>query len=289
MPNAMNLVRVEDLDDPRLAYFANMRDAELAQRADPLDASAHAGLFIAEGELVVRRLIASRYRTHSVLLTPTRMETMRGPLESLPDATPVYLAPQALLNRVVGFNMHRGLLALGERGAGHDPAGLIARPGPLIVLEDVNNHDNLGGVFRCAAALGGPGVGVLLSPRCADPLYRKALRVSIGCVLSVPFALAESWPDVLSDLRGHGWSILALTPAAGAADIRGVVARLRSEAGSTPLRVALVLGAEGPGLTPEAINAADLLVRIPMNTSSPEVDSLNVHVAAAIGLYQLLT
>ncbi len=280
------LIDVADISDPRLAEYANMRDAELAQRADPLDARAHGGLFIAEGDLVVRRLIASRFRTRSVLLTPTRLDAMRADIERLPTETPVYVAPPPVLNGIVGFNMHRGLLAIGERaGAGERAVDeLLTHDGPLIVLEDVNNHDNLGGVFRCAASLGGGGVGVVLSPRCADPLYRKALRVSIGCVLSVPFARSAAWPEDLERMRGMGWHVLAMTPAADAVDVGEAMAASR-KAGA---KIALLLGAEGPGLSAEAMRAATARVRIPMHRASPEVDSLNVHVAAGIGLYEVM-
>jgi tRNA G18 (ribose-2'-O)-methylase SpoU len=275
----MPLIPIQSLDDPRLADYANIRDAELAQRADPLDAQAHRGLFIAEGELVARRLFSSRYRTASVLTTPTRLESVRDAVDRLPPEVPVYLADQDVLNAVVGFNMHRGLLALGSRGRAPGLDDLLGLPGPIVVLEDLVNHDNLGGIYRNAAALAGPGVGVLLSPRCADPLYRKSLRVSMGHVLSVPTARSTSWPADLDRLRTAGFTLLATTPDPGATDLRDL-----PPAG----RWALLLGSEGPGLSDVAQRSADIRVRIAMNPADPaSMDSLNVAMAAGICLHRL--
>jgi tRNA G18 (ribose-2'-O)-methylase SpoU len=272
------LIHVHELGDPRLAPYANMRDAELAQRADPLDASAHGGLFIAEGELVVERLVASRFGVHSVLTTPTRLETLGPVISGIPEETPVFLAEQRVMNEIVGFNMHRGVLAIGRRGVGMTVAEVCGRGGPVVVLEDLVNHDNIGGIFRNAAALGGAGVGVVLSPRCADPLYRKSLRVSMGCALDVPCARAADWPGVLGELREAGFETWAMTPKDGAVAI-GEAAR-----GLSGKRVAVVLGSEGPGLTDEAIGACAVRVGIPMNRVSESIDSLNVAMAAGIAL-----
>ena len=281
----MNLIPVESLGDPRVADYANLRDAELMQRADPLDAGAHKGLFIAEGELVLRRLVTSAFATKSVLTTEKRLKTIEDALGRLPAETPVYLASQEVMNGVVGFNMHRGVLAIGRRREDADPGELLKRIGPFLILEDTVNHDNLGGVFRNAAALGGPGCAVLLSPRCADPLYRKSLRVSMGHVLSVPYARLTDWPEDIAKLRAAGVRLIALTPRADAADIGAA----GTEIAKSGTRVALMLGSEGPGLTDPAMAAADILARIPMHTpEGVEVDSLNVHVAAAIALHRLV-
>jgi tRNA G18 (ribose-2'-O)-methylase SpoU len=277
----MKLVTIESLSDPRVAPYANLRDAELAQRADPLNEGAHGGLFIAEGELVAKRLIRSRFRTRSVLTTRTRLETMRDVLGRLEPETPVYVVEQAAMDQIVGFNMHRGVLAVGERGEPWPPQSLLQREGPMVVLEDLTNHDNLGGVFRNAAALGGPGVSVLLSPRCVDPLYRKSLRVSMGLVLSVPFARAARWPEGLGDLRQAGYEVWGMTPREDAVGLREAV-RARGNR-----KVALVMGSEGPGLTQAAMSACDRLVQIEMDPSDSAVDSLNVGMAAGIGLYAL--
>jgi tRNA G18 (ribose-2'-O)-methylase SpoU len=157
-------------------------------------------------------------------------------------------------------------------------AEVCGRGGPVVVLEDLVNHDNIGGIFRNAAALGGAGVGVVLSPRCADPLYRKSLRVSMGCALDVPCARAADWPGVLGELREAGFETWAMTPKDGAVAI-GEAAR-----GLSGKRVAVVLGSEGPGLTDEAIGACAVRVGIPMNRVSESIDSLNVAMAAGIAL-----
>lgn len=277
------LIPVDSLADPRLAPYAGMRDAELAQRTRPGEAAAHGhlgGLFVAEGELVVRRLIRSPFATDSVLLADNRVESLAADLADLPPGTPVFTAPQRLFNTIVGFNMHRGVLALGRRAEPHALEALLGRPGPLVILEDLVNHDNLGAVFRNAAGLGGAGCSVLLSPRCADPLYRKSLRVSMGHVLSVPFVRLTDWPGDLGRVSAAGWRILALTPRPAAVSIE--------EAAVGP-RSAILLGSEGPGLTPEALAAADISVRIPMAPLDDDqtIDSLNVAMAAGIALYRI--
>lgn len=290
----MPILPIQSLaDDPRLAPYANMRDAELAQRAAPTEPDAHPGLrglFVAEGELVVRRLIDSPFAVASVLVAENRLAGLHDDLSRLPPEVPVFVAPQALFNDIVGFNMHRGVLAMGVRAATLTPAQALARPGPLIVLEDLVNHDNLGAIFRNAAGLGGAGTAVVLSPRCADPLYRKSLRVSMGHVLTVPFVRAEVWPAMLGDLSAAGWSVLAMTPSADSITLEEAV----DLSGS---RCAIVLGSEGPGLSPAALAQSTYRVRIPMppaptpaaETSQvgPAIDSLNVGMAAALALYRL--
>lgn len=230
---------------------------------------------IAEGELVVRQLIRSRLRVHSVLLTPTRLETVRDALGELSAEVPVLLVEQELMNRVVGFNIHRGILAAGHRPAAANLDDLLARASSLIIAEDMANHDNTGGLFRAAAALGGPSPAVLFSPGSCDPFYRKSIRVSVGHVLRIPFATLEPWPTALDAVRRAGFTIMALTPGSGAVDLDQVV---------LPARPALLLGAEGPGLTAGALAMADLRVRIRMNA---DVDSLNVVMAAGIAMHRL--
>jgi tRNA G18 (ribose-2'-O)-methylase SpoU len=277
----MDLIPIQSLSDPRLAPYANLRDAELAQRADPLDAQAHQGLFIAEGELVLRRLIASPFAVHSVLTTPAQVERLRDALGRLPPQTPVFLAEQPVLNDIVGFNMHRGVLGIGRRGPALPLDRLLARPGPVVILEDLVNHDNLGGIFRNAAALGGPGVWIALSPRCADPLYRKSIRVSMGTALCVPFARLDSWPGGLRTIREAGFDIWGLTPSSQAQSI-GEACRMAPDS-----RIALVLGSEGPGLTSATLDACSRLVCIPMRKADAEVDSLNVAMSLGIALHCL--
>jgi tRNA G18 (ribose-2'-O)-methylase SpoU len=285
------ILPVTSLDDPRLAPYANMRDAELAQRLDPLDPAAHGGLFIAEGDLVLRRLIDSPFPTDSVLLAENRVDTLAPELARLSAHVPVFVAPQALFNAIVGFNMHRGVLAIGRRVQPYALEDLLGRSGPILILEDLVNHDNLGGIFRNAAGLGGTGCSILLSPRCGDPLYRKSLRVSMGHVLSVPFRRLTDWPGDLARIVAAGWDLLALTPRPDAIDLEdlaGSPRRSPSYPESAPRR-AVLLGSEGPGLTESALAAAPRAVRIAMPPSpgGQTIDSLNVAMAAGIALYRL--
>lgn len=278
----LNILPISDLADPRIADYAGLKDAQLKSLAAGPE---HApGVFLAEGELVVRQLLASGLHIRSVLLTPARLESMRPDLSGLPQGTPVYLAEQPVMNGVVGFNIHRGILAAGQRPAPLDLPSLLKSAQTLVLLEDLANHDNIGGIFRATAALAGlprpehpGGAAILLSPRCCDPLYRKAIRVSMGTALRLPFARLHTWPDSLAAIREAGFTLIALTPAPGAVPISELD---RNRIG----RPALLLGAEGPGLSPAALAAADLKVRIPID---PSVDSLNVVVAAGIALAAL--
>lgn len=263
---------ISDPADPRIADYSNLIDRQLAA----LSSGQTAGLFMAEGELVVRQLLNSALETKSVLISPTRLDSMADDLRCLPPTTPIYLAPQPLMNQIVGFNIHRGILAAGFRPAPPDLDHLLIHTKTLVILEDLSNHDNLGGIFRAAAALAGLSqTAILLSPRCCDPLYRKAIRVSMGTALRLPFATLDPWPDSLLRIKRAGFTVIALTPTSKATPINTL---------KPPDRVALLLGAEGPGLTPEALAAADISVQIPMN---PEVDSLNVVIAAGIALHRL--
>lgn len=278
----MTIVRVESLDDPRVAIYRDTaRPRAIARR----------GLFVAEGRLVVERLLrSSRFRVHSVLVTPTALEALRisettvaqDEVRNRPSAeavatppadTPVYVVDQTVMNQIVGFNIHRGCLALGERPAivslEQAPIEAAAR---LLVVEGVNNPDNIGGLFRCAAAFGAD--AVVLGPGSGDPLYRKAIRTSMAASLQVPFVEAGPWPDALSHLRGRGFRVLALTPGPAATPIDAL-----PRGGG---RVALLVGSEAAGLSSRALAAADERVRIPMHDG---VDSLNVTVAAAIAMH----
>ncbi len=258
----MGVERVRDVDDPRLADYRELRDGERRRRA---------GTFIAESRQVVRRLLGSRFRARSVLATEAAADDLR---DVLAGGLPVYVAAEATIRRVVGFNFHRGCLAVGERGADLSLDGLLdARV--LLVLEGVTNPDNIGGAFRNAMAFGVG--GVVLAPRCSDPLYRKAIRVSMGGTLVVPFAAAASWPEALVRLRERGFTIVALTPDGGA-DI--------AEFGTSrpvPERVALLLGAEDEGVSAAARAAADVLVAIRMAGGG---HSLNVATASGIALHR---
>ncbi len=273
MPSpALNLVEITDASDPRLALYMNLKDAWLRiQKGQP---TRDAGRFIAEGELVLRQLIDSDYTTESVLLTPRRLMTCTDALARLPEGVPIYLADRALLEKIVGFDLHRGVLAAGVRPPAIPIKTILAHASAALVLENLSNHDNVGGLFRSVAALAGRDCPVLLSPRCCDPLYRKAIRVSMGQVLRVPWARLEPWPGRLEAVRSAGFRLIALTLADDAVELGSV------DLGPRP---AFLLGAEGAGLSDAALNQSDILVRIPID---PRIDSLNVGVAGAIALHQ---
>jgi tRNA G18 (ribose-2'-O)-methylase SpoU len=260
-------MHLDDADADLLSPYRKIPDPELVARG---------GLFVAEGRLVVTRLLErGRLRVRSVLVTEAAYRSIQSTLEVHLD-TPVYVVPQQVMNAVVGFNIHRGCLAIGERPPVGDWRALARGARQLLVIERVGDADNVGSIFRNAAAFGAD--AVLLGPGCADPLYRKAIRTSMGAALSLPFAPIAPWPAALSDLTAMGHVTLALTPAADTPALRAVVNRL----GDRP--VALLLGHEGSGLTPEALGACHRHARIPM---SPGTDSLNVATAAAVALYEL--
>lgn len=258
---------VTDPADPRLADF---RDLTRADRRP--DRPGGKGLVIAEGVVVVRRLLASRYPLRALLGTARRIEELAPDLAGRP--APAYVTSAEVMADVVGFHLNRGVLAVADRVPSGTPERVAAGAGRLAVLEGVGDHENLGALFRNAAAFGVD--GVLLGPGCGDPLYRRSVRVSMGHVLAVPFARLEPWPSGLKWLRDQGFRVLALTPG-GQLPLSGAV-----PAG----RVAVLLGSEGPGLTQEAIDAADLAVRIPM---ADGVDSLNVATAGAVAFHALGT
>lgn len=253
--------------DERLADYRELTDVALRTRYEPPN-----GLFIAEGELVLRRALRAGYRPRSVLLDTKRLDQLAD-LDGELDGAPVYTAGLDLLAEVTGFNVHRGVLASFHRRPLPAAADVLAAARRVLLLEDVNNHTNIGAMFRCAAGLGMD--AVLLSETCADPLYRRSVRVSMGHVLRTPFAvLPEPWPESMSAAL-QGFTVLALTPDPTATALREV---------AVPPRWAVLLGAEGPGLSAAAMAAADLRVRIPM---TPGVDSLNVATAAAVAFSHL--
>jgi tRNA G18 (ribose-2'-O)-methylase SpoU len=235
-------------------------------------------VFVAEGRLVVRDLLtSSRFAARSVLVSPAALDGLRGALDRHPDL-PVFVMPVERLSTLVGYNLHRGCLAIGERPALPSADEWIAsvRDARVVVaVEGVANADNVGGIFRNALAFGAG--GVLVSPTSCDPLYRKATRVSAGATLRLPFTIAASWPADLLAIKRAGYHVLALTPDDGARDIEDALAMQPHDA-----RLALVLGHEGTGLSENALLAADDCVRIAM---APGVDSLNVATAAGVALY----
>ncbi|SFO02276.1 tRNA G18 (ribose-2'-O)-methylase SpoU [Pseudonocardia ammonioxydans] len=260
------LTAVDDPDDPRIDDY---RDLTTADRRP--DRPGGRGLVIAEGVVVVRRLLDSPYPVRSLLGVPRRLEELSGDLARLD--VPAYATDADTMARAVGFHLNRGVLAVADRAAAPDLTGLLAGARSVAVCEGVGDHENLGSLFRNAAALGVD--ALLLGPGCSDPLYRRSVRVSMGHVLRVPFTrLAGGWPASLDTLRDAGFSVVALTPAPDAEPL--ATANLTGE------KVALLLGAEGPGLTDEALAAADRRVRIPM---AGGVDSLNVATAAAVAFH----
>jgi len=266
-PTTFTIVPVDDPADPRVADFVALTDVALRRRKEPAE-----GMFIAEGERVIQRALRAGYQPRSVLVTPNRLDAVPAELGS---DVPVYLAGPDVMARITGFEVHRGALAAMARHPARDPAELLSWALRVLVLEDLVSHTNLGAVFRSAAGLGMD--AILLSPRCADPLYRRSVRVSMGEVFAVPYARLQPWPAALGTLTDRGFEILALTPSADAADL----AALRP---APDARLAVLLGTEGEGLTPEAQEAATRRVRIPMAAG---VDSLNVAATAAIACYAL--
>jgi tRNA G18 (ribose-2'-O)-methylase SpoU len=248
---------ITDADDPRIADYVDLADPDLRRRVE-----AERGYFVAESPLVVRALLASGRRVRSVLVTPKQYDAMREILDAAD--VPLYVAPPAILRRVVGFDLHRGAVAAADRWPLPPVAGVLHDARRILVLEKVNDHENLGVLFRNAAAFGID--AVLLDAECSDPLYRRTVRVSIGHVLHVAWTRIAS----LDDVRSAGFELVALTPAVDAVDIGDVV---------WPVRTALLLGAEGPGLSAAWLDAASIHTRIPMRG---HVDSLNVATAAAI-------
>ncbi|MEV0720142.1 RNA methyltransferase [Asanoa sp. NPDC050611] len=262
----MPVTVITEPGDERLADYRALTDVELRTRWEPPH-----GLFIAEGELVLRRALRAGYRPRSFLVDEKRVDQI-GDLE---QTAPVYAAGQAVLEQVTGFHVHRGILASFHRRPPVDVDTVLADARRVAVLEDVNNHTNLGAVFRGAAALGID--GVLLSPTCADPLYRRSIRVSMGEVFAIPYARFARWPAGLAEVRAAGFTVLAMTPTPDAVPMQRLTPAQRE-------RAALLLGAEGPGLTPAAQAASDLRVVIPMRRG---VDSLNVAAAAAVAFWEL--
>lgn len=265
-------VRITSLEDPRVDVFRDVRDRDLR---------GHGHLFMAESELVLRRLMRRPECLHSVMVSPRKYAELAEVLPDLPDEVPIFVAEIEVMTRIAGFHIHRGVLAAGHRPSraaltidsafGH----LLGRDSCcVLVAEGLTNVDNMGGLFRNAAAFGA--AGILLDPTCCDPLYRKAVRVSMGHVLSVPYAISASWPGDLERLkREWGFTIVGAEVTSGA---RPLWTLPRSP------RTAVVFGSEGHGLRPETLAACDLVVQIPM---TPAVPSINVAAAAAVFMYEL--
>ena len=265
-----DLITVDDPDDPRLSDYVNLTDVELRRTKEPAE-----GLFIAEGEKVIRRARQAGYEMRSMLLSAKWVDQMRDVVDEAP--APVYAVAPDLAERVTGYHVHRGALASMRRKPLPAAGELLRTARRVAVMEAVNDHTNIGAIFRSAAALGMD--AVLLSPDCADPLYRRSVKVSMGAVFSVPYARLDTWPGGLETVREAGFTLLALTPAEKAVSIEEAAPHRMD-------RAALMLGAEGAGLSPRALAAADQWVRIPM---AHGVDSLNVGAAAAVAFYAVAT
>ena len=259
------------LDDPGLAPYQLVGNPEALRRE---------GLFAVEGRLLLPRLLASRYRTHSVLCSDAGHESLAELTEAHPDVR-VIVAPADVISDVAGYKFHRGCLALGYRRP-PEPVDRLLPPQesgarslePVLILEGVSNPDNIGGIFRSAHAFGAR--AVLMGPGSGDPLYRKAIRTSVGATLDMPWTTLADWPGSLDDIRRRGYRIVALTPEPAAPALREIVAQ-----GDEP--VAFVLGSEGHGLSRAALAHVTTTARIPMQ---PGTDSLNVASAAAVALYE---
>ncbi len=267
------------------------REAPEGATARGLRAELDGDLFMAEGATVVGQLLTSPHRVVSALVSEARVGVHRELLERVAERAAVFVAPRAVVDELAGFDVHRGVMAVGQRV---DPGAwdaVAARSGMAVVLENLANHDNVGGVFRSTRALAGARAGfdhpacVLLTRRCCDPLYRKALRVSMGNALHVPYAKMGDWPGGLVRLRKLGFVPVALDPAADAVEVSEVAGRFGAGADERP---AIILGTEGPGLergTVEAVRACGgVVARIDIEAGA---DSLNVGVAGAVAVREL--
>src|SRR2546429_133020 len=261
---------VTDAEGPRLADYARLTDRDLRTSVESMQ-----GLFIAEGTKVIGRAVAAGYPVRSVLVAERRL----GDLPALPaTGAPVYVVPDATAERLTGYRVHRGALASLHRKPLPEAAALAAAARRVIVLEDLVDHANVGAVFRCAAALGVD--AVILSPRCADPLYRRSVKVSMGAVFAIPYARMSDWRTRLAEIRGAGSPLLALPRDRSA---------VRRDTVTAAGRVALLLGTEGDGLSARWLAEADTAVCVPMSAGAMAlgVDSLNVVAAAAIACHEL--
>jgi len=259
------LVEVTDAQDPRLSDYRGLRDVQLRKSLE-----AEHGLFLAEGEKVVRRAVESGHAPRSFLMAPRWLEGLADVLATT-DA-PCYVLSEQLAEEVTGFHVHRGALASLERRPLPSLDEVLEGARSVLVLEDVVDHTNVGAIFRSGAALGFD--AVLLSPRCADPLYRRSVKVAMGAVFSLPWTRLDDWYGGLTDLSSRGFTTVALTLAPDATPVEEAVAGVD--------RLALVLGSEGPGISPHWQATADRRAIIPMQAG---IDSLNVAAASAVACY----
>ncbi|WP_224277335.1 TrmH family RNA methyltransferase [Nocardioides lacusdianchii] len=258
-------VEITDPDDPRLADYRDLRDVELRKSLE-----AEHGLFLAEGEKVVRRAVEAGYDARSFLMAPRWLEGLEDVISR--SAGPCYVMPERLIEQVTGFHVHRGALASLQRRPLPTLDTVLADARSVLVLEDLVDHTNVGAVFRSGAALGFD--AVLLAPRCADPLYRRSIKVGMGAVFTTPWTRLPDWYDALPDLSARGFTTVALTLSADSVPIEDAVAGVD--------RLALVLGSEGHGLSSRWEASAERRAIIPMRAG---IDSLNVAAASAVACY----
>jgi tRNA G18 (ribose-2'-O)-methylase SpoU len=258
-------VEVDTADDPRLADYRDLRDVRLRRHLESAE-----GLFIAEGEKVVRRAAEAGFSARSFLMAPRWLDGLADVLDA--SDAPCYVLSEALAEQVTGFHVHRGALASMHRRPLPTVPEVLARARTVVVLEDVVDHTNVGAAFRSAAALGVD--ALLLSPRCADPLYRRSVKVAMGAVFAMPWTRLPEWYDAVAVLEQAGFTTVALTPAPDAVDVAAAVAGAD--------RLALLVGTEGAGLSRRWMETASVRAVIPM---APGVDSLNVAAATAVACY----
>ncbi|CAM3007037.1 RNA methyltransferase [Cutibacterium acnes] len=263
-------IDIDDPADPRLADYVSLRDVNLRKSLE-----AEHGLFIAEGAKVIRRACEAGYPPRSFLLAPRWIDGLRDLFDGLD--VEVFVVSETLAEQVTGFHVHRGALASMCRQTRWSAADLMAAR-RLVVCEDIVDHTNVGAIIRCAAGIGWD--GVLLAPRAADPLYRRAIKTSMGTVFQLPWARLEDWAGGLDELRDHGFTVAAMALSGDSLSLDEFSADLRQN----PRKVALLMGTEGTGLSAHWISQADVVVRIPM---AGGVDSLNVAAAAAVACYEL--
>jgi len=259
------LLEITDPADPRLADYRDLRDVEMRKHLE-----AEHGLFLAEGEKVVRRAVEGGFPVRSFLMAPRWLEGLSDVLAA--SDAPCYVVSEQLAEEVSGFHVHRGALASLERRLLPPVTDVLSGARTVVVLEDVVDHTNVGAIFRSAAALGVD--AILLSPRCADPLYRRSIKVAMGAVFTVPYARIEHWYDALGSLREAGFTTVALALADDAVELEQAVAGVD--------RLALVMGTEGHGLSDRWLTTSDVRAVIPM---ADGIDSLNVAAATAVACY----
>lgn len=277
MAETPGVIDLDGADDPRVAEYSRLTDAALRRRTD----AAH-GIYLAESSAVVRRALAAGHHPRSFFLAHRYLDSMADVFAAHPSV-PVYTGTDEVLEAITGFHLHRGALAAMDRPAPLSPDEVLAGARRVAVLENVSDHTNLGAIFRSAAGLGVD--AILVSPEAADPLYRRSIRVSMGTVFSIPWARVgeadgrgrAAWPAALEQLRAEGFTVAALELSESAVELDDPALRDHE-------RLALVLGAEGPGVTSAALAACDLHVKIPM---APGVDSLNVAAASAVAFWEL--